>query len=103
MGIESLVTAFPSRVGASSCIRLVSWLLFLTVFFLPLHFHPAAATAHMTKECSCIHGARIEMGMAPVQADWVPPLQQVYYEPFELHLSSDLVTRLQSIRAPPVF
>ena len=83
------------------CVRLVSLLLFLTVFFLPLHFHPVAATAHVTKECSCIHGARTEMGMAPVQADWTPPIRQIFYEPFELQLSSGLVTTLQLIRAPP--
>ena len=81
--------------------RLVSLLLFLTVFFLPLHFHPAAATAHVTKECSCIHGARTEMGMAPVQVDWTPPIRQDFYEPFELQLSSELVASLQPIRAPP--
>jgi len=81
--------------------RPVSFLLFLTVFFLPLHFHPIAATAHVAKECSCIHGKRTEMGPAPVQADWAPPIRQVFYEPFELQLSSHVVTSLQLIRAPP--
>jgi hypothetical protein len=75
--------------------------LFLTVFFLPLHFHPITATAHVTKECSCIHGARTAMGMAPVQVDWTPPIRQVFFEPLELQLSSGLITTLQLIRAPP--
>ena len=81
--------------------RFVSAGILLFVFFLPLHFHSVAATAHVAKECSCIHGKRTEMGMAPVQADWAPPIRQVFYEPFELQLSSHVVTSLQLIRAPP--
>jgi hypothetical protein len=73
----------------------------LCVFFLPLHFHPIAATAHVTKECSCIHGTRTEIGMAPVQVDWTPPIRQAFYESFEPQFFSSLVTRFQSIRAPP--
>lgn len=95
------MTAVFSRVSAPGHVRLVSLVLFLTVFFLPLHFHPVAATAHVTKECSCIHGARTEMGMAPVQVDWTPPIRLVFYEPFELQLASGLVATLQLIRAPP--
>jgi hypothetical protein len=101
LGIESLVTAIGSKASAPRRVRLLSLLLFLTVFFLPLHFHPLAVTAHITKECSCIHGARTEMGMAPVQVDWTPPIQQVSYEPLELQLPSGLVNTLQLIRAPP--
>jgi hypothetical protein len=95
------VTAISSRASAPRHVRLVSLVLFLTVFFLPLHFHPVAATAHVTKECTCIHGTRTEMGTAPVQVDWTPQIRQVFYESFELQLSSGLVTTLQLIRAPP--
>ena len=95
------MTAISPRTGAPRHVRLVSLLLFLTVFFLPLHFHPVAATTHVAKECSCIHGARTEMGMGPVQVDWTPSIRQVFYDSFELQLSSGLVTTLQLIRAPP--
>ena len=81
--------------------RLVSILLFLTVFFLPLHFHPVATTAHVTKECSCIHGTRTEMGMAPVPLDWRPPVAIAFHETLELQLVAHLATGLQLIRAPP--
>jgi hypothetical protein len=101
LGIESFVAAISSRASAPRQVRLVSLLLFLTVFFLPLHFHPVASTTYVAKECSCIHGARTEMGMAPVQVDWTPPIRQVFYESFELQLSSGLVITLQLIRAPP--
>src|SRR4249920_378122 len=96
-----MVSAISPRTSAPRHVRLVSLVLFLTVFFLPLHFHPVAATAHVTKECTCIHGARTEMGMAPVQVDWTPSIRQVFYESFELQLSSGLVATLQLIRAPP--
>jgi hypothetical protein len=95
------VTAFSSRTSPARRVRLLSLLLFLTVFFLPLHFHPVATTAHVTKECSCIHGVRTEMGMAPAQIDSTPLIQQVPYESFELQFFSGLVSTLQLIRAPP--
>jgi len=82
-------------------LRLVSLLLFFTVFSLPLHFHPVAATAHVSKECSCIHGTRSEMGMAPVPLDWTPSIRQVFHEAFQPQFFSGLVTSLQSIRGPP--
>jgi hypothetical protein len=95
------VTASSPKTSAPQRFRLVSLLLFLTVFFLPLHFHPIAATAHVAKECSCVHGTRTEMGMAPAEVDWTPPIRQVFQEPFKPQFFSGLVTSLQSIRAPP--
>jgi hypothetical protein len=82
-------------------LRLVSLLLFLTVFFLPLHFHPVAATVHVAKECSCIHGTRTEMAMAPAQVDWALALSQYFYHSFRPRLFSSLIDTLQLIRAPP--
>jgi hypothetical protein len=87
--------------GALKGLRLVSLLLFLTVFFLPLHFHPVAATAHVSKECGCNHASRTEMGLAPAEINWIPPIQQVRYEPFELQFFSGLIPTLQAIRGPP--
>ena len=95
------MTVVSSGVSAPWHVRLVGLVLFLTVFCLPLHFHPATATAHVTKECSCIHGARTEMGMAPVPVDWTPLIRQVSYESFERPLYSGLVATLQLIHAPP--
>ena len=90
-----------STTSATIDRRLVSFLLFLTVFFLPLHFHPIAATAHVAKECSCIQGKRTEMGMAQAEADSTPLIHQILYESFELQFFSGLVSTLQLIRAPP--
>jgi len=87
--------------GALKGLRLVSLLLFLTVFFLPLHFHPVAATTHVAKECSCIHGTRTELAMATAQVNWAPALPQHFYESFRPRLFSSLIDTLQLIRAPP--
>jgi hypothetical protein len=97
------MTRLLSRAGVPKPLSWVSLLLFLTIFFLPLHFHPVAATAHVAKECSCTHGTRTEMGMAPDQVEWTPALAQNFYESFRPRLFSSLIETLRSIRAPPVF
>jgi hypothetical protein len=99
--MKGSVNTSSGRAFSVRRLRLVGLLLFLTVFFLPLHFHPAAATAHVAKECTCIHGARTEMGMAPVVTDWMPPAQYFVEEFFQPRLSSRFVAAFQSIRAPP--
>ena len=52
----------------NSVVRLRRWisaLLFLSVFFLPLHIHFAtAATAQLSKECSCVQGTRTQLASA---------------------------------------
>jgi hypothetical protein len=100
--LRLVITSSP-KTSAAQRLRLVSLLLFLTVLFLPLHFHPIAATAHVAKECGCLHGARTEMGMAPSQVDWTPPTRAVFLESYQPQFFSGSVSSLQSIRAPPVF
>ena len=41
----------------------LSFLLLLSVFFLPLHYHPLGTAAQITKDCSCVHGTRTEVGL----------------------------------------
>ena len=52
----------------NSVVRLRRWisaLLFLSVFFLPLHIHLAtAATSQLSKECSCVQGTRTQLASA---------------------------------------
>ncbi len=52
--------------------RWVSAFLFLTIFFLPLHFHVAVTTPQLAKECSCIHGSRTGAGLAAPPVRCVP-------------------------------
>jgi hypothetical protein len=81
--------------------RFASAGILLFVFFLPLHFHPVAATAQVTKECSCIHGTRTEAGLAAAPVGWTPVLtaQLVASEFFDC-LSYGRFQK-HGIRAPP--
>ncbi|HSE86173.1 MAG TPA: hypothetical protein VLJ79_08145 [Candidatus Binatia bacterium] len=81
--------------------RLIGGAMLLFVFFLPLHFHSAAATAQVVKECSCVHGTRIEAGPAPASAAWTTVLtaQPIQSESFDW--SSYVHFHNHGIRAPP--
>lgn len=81
--------------------RCIGVVLFLTVFALPLHFHTIATTLQLTKECSCLHGNRMQMGSAATpdegftvlasQAVVIPGLQEIGQRLLGRH----------STRAPP--
>jgi hypothetical protein len=95
------VTPLSARGSATRRLRLVSLLLFLTVFFLPLHFHPVAATAQVAKECSCVHGTRTQADLAVAPVGWTPVLtaQLVASEFFDC--LSYVRFQKHGIRAPP--
>ena len=84
--------------------RLPRWssaVLLLAVFFLPLHFHAATASAsQLTHECSCLHGTRTEMGLTAVAAPSVSLLPIALAELFQPELVSQSACNFQSIRAP---
>ena len=82
--------------------RFVSAGILLFVFFLPLHFHPVAATAQVTKECSCVHGNRTEAGLAATPINWIPVLTaQTVAKDFFDSLSY-VRYQIHGIRAPPL-
>ena len=84
--------------------RWISAFLFLSVFFLPLHIHVAtAATSHLSKECSCVHGSRTEAGLAIVISSWVRNSDFAFHQPFQRQFPSRFQLSFQAIRAPPVF
>jgi hypothetical protein len=82
--------------------RLLGLLLFVTVFFLPLHFHTPNIAPQIAKECSCLSGTRTESALAPASGACVALFD---YQPFraevEVYLGS-VYTLLAPIRAPPV-
>src|SRR5262245_24943441 len=82
--------------------RFVSAGILLCVFFLPLHFHPAAATAQVAKECSCLHGTRTQASLSPTPAGWTPVLtaEPVATEAFDCF--SYVRFQIHGIRAPPL-
>lgn len=81
--------------------RLSAAVLLLALFFLPLHFHSPTLTPTVSKECSCVHGSRAQLGLAAAPSEWAPlfePSPLVVNEPlFFGWLSIESV----SIRAPP--
>jgi hypothetical protein len=54
---------FPGVRETIRARRVVSTLALLFVFFLPLHFH-TSIPSQVTKECSCLQGARTQMAPA---------------------------------------
>jgi hypothetical protein len=82
--------------------RWISAFLFLSVFALPLHFHAASAvTSQVTKECSCLHGTRTQLGLVAVAIQSAPALHLDLEPSLEAQCFSQIVTDLSNIRAPP--
>jgi hypothetical protein len=80
--------------------RLIGTGLLLFVFFLPLHSH-LSAPAQVTKECSCVHGSRTQMGLGPVQISAAPALLSSLLVTKEPTLVALRFVNLRAIRAPP--
>lgn len=81
--------------------RWIGVLLFLTVFSLPLHFHVIAANSQVTKECSCFHGNRLQMGATATPGNCVAAIVS---QPIVLLPDTEVSYRFvsfQSSRAPP--
>jgi hypothetical protein len=100
--LASFEHVFIRRVMNSGDLRrFIGAGMLLFVFFLPLHFHPLAATAQVAKECSCAHGTRTDAGLAAVPAAWIPvlPAQPVASE--SLDWLSNVRFQNHGIRAPP--
>ncbi|HEY3169266.1 MAG TPA: hypothetical protein VGK57_18685, partial [Candidatus Binatia bacterium] len=71
-------------------------------FSLPFHFHAASAlTSQITKECSCVHGTRTQIGLTDVALQCEPLLQFSLQESIQPQLIPQIVSRFQAIRAPP--
>jgi len=89
------------KSSASGRRRLVGLLLFLTVFFLPLHFHSVTVTAQVAKECGCLYGSRTQAGLTTAHSKSLPVLvwQPVRTESREF-FGSFFGTKWHS-RAPP--
>jgi hypothetical protein len=82
--------------------RFVSAGILLFVFFLPLHFHPVAATAQVAKECSCVHGSRTEAGLSAAPVSWTPVLTAQPVAKESIDWLSYGRFQIHGIRAPPL-
>ena len=81
--------------------HVVSALLLLTLFFLPLHVHSAAHDSQLNQECSCYCGGRPQLGLAPVLTNLIPIYEVVLLVPAGALASRRGVIRSESARAPP--
>lgn len=95
--LERLLSATPPRR------RALGILLVLACFSLPFHFHPAtAASSHISNECTCLHGSRMEMGAAIAAFQCALPVYLNLTKSFEPQLNSQAAPGFRTIRAPPV-
>ena len=83
--------------------RMIGALLFVAVFFLPLHFHVAPTATEISTECSCAHGTRTQSGLAPVSTDCTPCVYAISVSPSQPQFSAFHTSQFESIRAPPLF
>ena len=80
--------------------RWIGAIVFLALFFLPLHFHFSVA-AQVSKECSCVHGTRTQLGLnadVPLVAP-APRIEVLVVAPvttWDFHQ-----THSQHVRGPP--
>lgn len=81
--------------------RLVSFLLFLTVFFLPFHFHALTVASQVSKECSCLSGTKTQSGLAILPAGSIPVFEyQAVIPPVQVW-PDPRIGSIRHIRAPP--
>jgi len=91
----------------NSVVRLRRWisaLLFLSVFFLPLHIHFAtAATAQLSKECSCAQGTRTQLASIGSSPAFLMPVQTTSFAVLTTLVLAFSWSRPHNVRAPPFF
>jgi hypothetical protein len=103
IALLSCKTVLMPRMKKSNDLRrYVGGGMLLFVFFLPLHFHPAAATTQIAKECSCVHGTRTQAGLAPAPAAWTLVLTAHPVSSESLDWPSNARFQNHGIRAPPL-
>lgn len=92
----------PLRMQQGRSPRWLSAVLLLTVFFLPLHFHAATASAsQITKECTCLKGTRTQVDLSDAAPYCAPTVAQyAVIRVLQDQFDSQFV-RQPSSRAPP--
>jgi hypothetical protein len=97
------VYLFPSTIGRRLLRRCIGVVLFLFLFTLPLHFHPATESPDFTQECSCYSGDRTQLGSAPAPIVLVPIYQTVFLIDRSSEDPAAVVIASEAARAPPYF
>ncbi len=100
--VKKLSVSLSCRTNVSrKRLRVTAVLLFLTVFFLPLHFHAVTQAAELSKECSCVHGLLTQTGPATAQAGVFHSVSSWLIVIFEPRNAAWFHVDFQAARAPP--
>jgi hypothetical protein len=91
----------PAKIRRRVLPRCIGVTLFLFVFTLPLHFHPATESPQVSQECGCYYGARTQLGPAPAPVILVPIYQAVLLFKRNSENPAAVVIESESARAPP--
>jgi hypothetical protein len=83
--------------------RYIGAVLFLFVFTLPLHFHPATESSQISQECGCYYGGRTQLGPMPAPVVLVPASEVVLLVAHTTKTPPAVVAEAASARAPPYF
>jgi hypothetical protein len=92
-----------SPIGRQVVRRCIGIILFLFVFTLPLHFHPATESSQVSQECSCYYGGRTQLGPAPAPVILIPIYEVVLLDNRRAENPAAVVIESESARAPPPY
>lgn len=102
--IRKAIVYLPgSPIGQVLVRRCIGVILFLFVFTLPLHFHPATESSQVSQECNCYYGGRTQLGPAPVLVILVPIYEVVLLDNRRAENPTAVVIESESARAPPPY
>jgi hypothetical protein len=92
----------PLRMRGFCTRRLIAAILFVSVFFIPLHVHFLTSATQVTKACSCYHARRTQLGSVPTLASWIPIIQLEIISVIEPDFLGSSSGSSRTIRAPPI-
>lgn len=90
------------KLHGSVGLKLVGLIVFLALFALPLHTHAQSEAPRVKNECSCLHNARHEFAVSPIQVVSVPSVFTIYRDSHPIFVYVSPVSAFFTIRAPPV-
>jgi hypothetical protein len=92
---------FPSTIGYRVLRRCIGVTLFVFVFTLPLHFHPATESPQVSQECGCYYGGQTQLGPVPAPFIFVHIYQAVFLVKRSSENPAAVAIESESARAPP--
>jgi len=81
--------------------RLIGAILLAFLVFLPLHYHAFNSTSQLTKECTCIHGTRTQLGLHADSPTVTPTFLATIFAAAYVFSWAGNWSKSQNVRAPP--